>query len=179
MTAFASVFILYGSSFSPEMMTSSSSTIFSVDINKIERYVDLSEAEKEYLFDAFMTTYNRKYSTDEEESLRYANFKDFLFLIDQRNAEEKNNGGSAVHGITQFADLSQDEFEEGYLGYVANPEGSTASKHISTKEMEFKASSANSSIVNWAGVYTTSVNNQVCIIAKMIAITLHEFTRLI
>jgi hypothetical protein len=39
-----------------------------------------------------------------------------LKVCDERNEAEEVEGGTAVHGITQFADLSAKEFEDGYLG---------------------------------------------------------------
>ena len=43
-------------------------------------------------------------------------------MIDERNVAEKKAGGSAIHGITKFSDLSQEEFAGRYLTTVI-PEG--------------------------------------------------------
>lgn len=87
-------------------------------------YEDLSESTKVKLFEDFITNFKRNYTTDAEKGLRFANFKSFLHLIDERNAVEDGEIG-AVHGITKFADLTQEEFMQTYLGYdgsIKHPE---------------------------------------------------------
>ena len=64
------------------------------------------------LFSAFKKEYNKVYTSAEDESNRFAIFINQLKVIDERNAQEKFG---AVHGITRFADLTQDEFESMYL----------------------------------------------------------------
>ena len=51
----------------------------------------------------------------ETESRRFTIFLENLKMADRRNELELANGGSAVHGITNFSDLSQAEFESRYL----------------------------------------------------------------
>lgn len=70
-------------------------------------------------FEQFKEKFNKKYSSSAEESDRFAIFKNNLKTIDQRNLREiemtKNFGPKferAVHGITKFADLTQDEFRK-------------------------------------------------------------------
>jgi C1A family cysteine protease len=67
------------------------------------------------LFEEFKREHGRSYSTMEEEMSRFGTFVSNLKMIDDRNHDETNFGGSAVHGITRFADLSQEEFEKIYL----------------------------------------------------------------
>jgi C1A family cysteine protease len=67
------------------------------------------------LFEEFSKTHGKTYATEGEKSHRFAVFKNTLEVIDQRNQAEKMGGGSAEHGITRFADLTQMEFEEMYL----------------------------------------------------------------
>lgn len=38
-------------------------------------------------------------------------------IADKRNAAESTSGGTAIHGVTKFSDLSQNEFEQTYLGF--------------------------------------------------------------
>lgn len=59
-----------------------------------------------------------QYDTDDEEMVGFQNFQSFLSLIDERNTAEIANGGSSIHGITKFCDLTQTEFEKNFLGYV-------------------------------------------------------------
>jgi len=66
---------------------------------------------------------------------------------------EANNGGSAVHGVTKFADLSQVEFES-YLGYVETTD--TLSPEYPTID-EYTGAEAE---VDWTGTYTTAIKDQ-------------------
>lgn len=52
----------------------------------------------------------------DEEARRYSLFKQSLAAMDKRNAVERANNGTAVFGITVFADLSPEEFRSKYLG---------------------------------------------------------------
>jgi C1A family cysteine protease len=68
-------------------------------------------------FQAFITEYRKSYFSASEYNLRKANFAATLDMIAQRNAEDP----TAKHGITKFADWSQEEFEA-ILGYKAKGE---------------------------------------------------------
>ena len=81
---------------------SSSAKSLSLDTtNERIKYADLDETSIVNLFEEFKVRYNRHYETNDEESLRYIYFRDFLRVIDERN----DNDTFAVHGITKFADL--------------------------------------------------------------------------
>lgn len=89
-------------------------------------YTSLSDIEKSALFDEFKEAFGREvhkycqkkiswtyqayhhfqYKSDDEEEEKYQNFKDFLKLVDERNDSEQEGGGSAVHGVTKFADMT-------------------------------------------------------------------------
>jgi len=56
--------------------------------------------------------YNVNYFSEKEEAYRFKVFRGTLELIDQRNAESK---GTAVHGITKFADMTPQEFDQKML----------------------------------------------------------------
>ena len=72
-----------------------------------------------YAFEQFKAEYGRHYDSKEENELRFAIFVKNLELIDERNSIELKSGGSgSQHGITRFADLSQDEFKNRYLKTV-------------------------------------------------------------
>jgi cathepsin F len=68
------------------------------------------------LFQKFITDYSKTYSSIEEFETRFKTFQDFLDIVDKRNWLEWSLGNKdVVHGVTQFADLSQKEFQETYL----------------------------------------------------------------
>jgi cathepsin F len=101
------------------------------------------------LFEEFKIKYNKSYATIEEATLRYNYFNRFLELIDERNG----NDTYAVHGITKFADLSEEEFRKISLGY--KPADNSNAKIVYTNHYEGDAT-----YINWADVYTTPVKDQ-------------------
>lgn len=119
-------------------------------------YADLSEDQKKELFTGFKAIHQKSYSTPEEELNRYEIFKSFLSVIDNRNAEEAAKGGSAKHGVTKFADMTEDEFKRIYLTY-RKPTEKFIEKKVA-KASEPSADSATS--VDWSGTYTTPVKDQ-------------------
>lgn len=63
-------------------------------------------------FAAFLKTYGKAYATPEEHSYRFSVFSDNL----RRARRHQLLDPSALHGVTPFSDLTQEEFEKGYLG---------------------------------------------------------------
>jgi C1A family cysteine protease len=122
------------------------------------------------LFEDFKKKFNRQYNTKEEEDLRFKNFQAFLGHIDDRNGKEADMNGKAIHGITRFADMTQDEFKKGYLKYKRSSEKDNARKNLKlspfkgkpTKKEKISAKKGDSTptSVDWSGVYTTSVKDQ-------------------
>jgi cathepsin F len=109
-----------------------------------------------YAFDAFKVEHRRTYASAEEEAQRFANFVENLKLIDTRNANERKAGGTAVHGITKFADMTQEEFKKGYL--TARPELKKVNPNTVT---DLAPPSATAGLVDWTGIYTTPIKDQV------------------
>eukprot|EP00341_Mesodinium_pulex_P002796 CAMPEP_0116909632 /NCGR_PEP_ID=MMETSP0467-20121206/14391_1 /TAXON_ID=283647 /ORGANISM="Mesodinium pulex, Strain SPMC105" /LENGTH=284 /DNA_ID=CAMNT_0004585027 /DNA_START=159 /DNA_END=1013 /DNA_ORIENTATION=+ len=90
----------------------------------------------------------------EEEQTRYQTFVSNLKSIDERNEIERKAGGSAIHGITKFTDMSQEEFAAKFL---------TADASMRTKSAEVAEVppyTGSSSSKDWTGVYTTPVKDQ-------------------
>jgi len=86
---------------------------------------------------------------------RYSHFLTNLKIADKRNAEERLAGGSAIHSITQFSDMSQEEFALRYLkADVSQRTGTAPVAEISTPP------SAVLGLVDWSGKLTTPVKNQ-------------------
>lgn len=106
-------------------------------------------------WEGFKRDFARKYHPS-EEGFRFRVFVKNLRLIDERNEAEIANGGSAVHGITQFADLTEEEFVSTFLGSVM-PEEVRANAEvmdIAPLPEGLKASK------DWSGILTTPVKNQ-------------------
>ena len=68
-----------------------------------------------YAFRQFVAEHNRHYPTMKEELKAYNTFVENMKVVDERNAKEIAAGGSPVHGVTKFADMSQADFEARYL----------------------------------------------------------------
>jgi hypothetical protein len=64
------------------------------------------------LFEQFKLDYNKQYATDAEEAHRFEVFVENLI-----RAEERNRLGTEQHGVTQFMDITPDEFRQQYLGF--------------------------------------------------------------
>jgi len=109
------------------------------------------------MWESFKQEYSKKYLTMTEESNRYNYFIENLKIIDARNAMEKATGGLAIHGITKFSDLSQDEFASRYL--LAKPSMATEKKTIMTAN-EIPKYNGPAGLVDWTGIYTTGVKDQ-------------------
>lgn len=58
-------------------------------------------------FRQFKQNFGRTYENEAEEAMRFRIFQNNLFLIRQLNKFEQ---GSAIYGVTDFADLTQDEY---------------------------------------------------------------------
>ena len=111
-------------------------------------------ATQKSLWEDFKAKYGKRYQTMEEETRRFYLFVENLKVADQRNAEEKKTGGSAVHGITKFSDLSQVEFETHYL--TSDPSMKSANR----KKMGNLPPPKVGGLVDWTGVYTSAVKDQ-------------------
>ena len=106
-----------------------------------------------YAWESFKSEFRREYGSEKEESLRFKHFEATLKLIEERNAAERHNGGSAQHGITRFADLSQEEFQARYLKTVM-PE------KFEKKNLVNLQPPTSTKAADWTGTYTTPVKDQ-------------------
>jgi len=111
------------------------------------------EALKE-MFESFKQKFGRNYATMDEELTRFATFTENLKLVDERNAVERAAGGSAEHGITQFSDMSQQEFADMFLTLDVTKKMGNATL------TEVKPYEGVETLVDWTGKYTTAVKNQ-------------------
>jgi C1A family cysteine protease len=106
------------------------------------------------LFQRFQTDFGRKY-TESEEPNRFRAFVQSLKSIDTRNAMD----ASATHGITQFADLTQEEFASTYLTAKRNS-GTPLSALRTVVDHVENTYNGTDSLVDWTGIYTTPVKDQ-------------------
>jgi cathepsin F len=97
-----------------------------------------------------------QYSTADEEITRYAIFKQSLKEVDALNAGEKADNGTAVFGITVFADMSPQEFRSQYLG--AQMPDESERKLIETKSVV--AYTGTNTVADWRSTQTTPVKDQ-------------------
>jgi len=68
-------------------------------------------------FTNFQTKYGKTYGSDAEWARRAGIFAANLARVGELNNEHLLAGGDAVHGITKFMDMTQDEFAAMYLTY--------------------------------------------------------------
>mmetsp|Transcript_3725 Transcript_3725/g.6335 ORF Transcript_3725/g.6335 Transcript_3725/m.6335 type:complete len:335 (+) Transcript_3725:44-1048(+) len=108
-----------------------------------------------FMFDTFVREHNKQYAPEEVQT-RFLNFVQNLKIADERNQAERKNNGTAVHGISRFMDLSQEEFRSNYLG-ARRP---TDEDRSGLKTVLSSVPSAASSSVDWSGVLTTPVKDQ-------------------
>jgi len=67
-------------------------------------------------FQNFISTYGKRYDSEEEFTKRFGIFRDNLLRIERDNEEHiKVYNGEAVFGVTKFSDLTQAEFKNIYL----------------------------------------------------------------
>lgn len=108
---FRSNFILLLSVSSLLFSTAVSETSFDEQNDLTIRQVDGSlNAEKQ--FERFKVKYGKTYTTQEEHDHRLRIFKGNL----ERAKQHQLLDPSAVHGVTQFSDLTHEEFHRYYLG---------------------------------------------------------------
>ena len=125
------------------------------------KYTELDSDTKKNLFRDFKINYEKAYKDSKEESFRMQQFDSFLERVDQINAKNFANGGEGtVHGITKFADYTQDEFTKMFMGYIPADEVTKKSRMTQQKAITVHPMSSTKSSVDWTGVYTTSVNDQ-------------------
>jgi len=79
----------------------------------VMKHKAISEALQAAEFEQWMAQYSKVYSTPEEKTLRFSNYKATVARVAQKNKE--SHGVGATFGVTKFADLSPEEFREKIL----------------------------------------------------------------
>lgn len=117
------------------------------------------------LWENFKAEFKPEYADDAEEKRRFGYFLENLKIADERQLAEHRVGGSAVHGVTVFSDLTDAEFKT-RLGFKRDPKR-TVPRSVSggvgsnsTVESTLGSCSVTSSTVDWTGIYTSGVRSQ-------------------
>jgi hypothetical protein len=116
--------------------------------------------DSQVLWTNFKTTYNKVYNDTQSEKDHYRAFLVTLINIDKRNSDEISNGGQAIHGITQFADMIQNDFENQILAKQLGS-GIAGTPYQLPDQSIIQSLNMSSRLVDWTGKYTTPVKDQV------------------
>jgi len=108
------------------------------------------------LFEQFKQNFRRQYQTMDEEVRRFNLFTENLKSVDVRNALEIAQGGNSVHGITQFSDWSEEEFQ----GYLTLDMSTIRFDGKNATDADIKPYTGPAGAVDWTGKYTTAVKDQ-------------------
>mmetsp|Transcript_39554 Transcript_39554/g.40311 ORF Transcript_39554/g.40311 Transcript_39554/m.40311 type:complete len:832 (+) Transcript_39554:136-2631(+) len=100
----------------PIFVFAASRSRFNLANTTIQTGTHLEESAISSMFIQFCNDHQKVYSSEEEKEFRFKVFQENLQLIKVRNDQEIKNGGTAVHGITMFSDLTTEEFSKRYFG---------------------------------------------------------------
>lgn len=113
----------------------------------------VADQEPEKLFKDFIRDYGKNYSTIEEYKHRFLIFAKSLNHTKELNAMQRAAGGEDAFGITEFSDMSPEEFRRIYLT-LRRPDNFTA------RPKEFINASLFAESVDWRGKALTGVRSQ-------------------
>lgn len=120
--------------------------------------LSLSREEMEQQFTSFMKEHQKTYDNEEEHSYRFGIFMETLKLIEERNEAEKMHGGSAVHGITRFADMTQEEFRAQFLDMSMSMK--LASRRAASQAVKIPPVTSGATAKDWTSTQTTAIKDQ-------------------
>ena len=127
--------------------------------DKYTSYNQLTMSDKKALFSQYKVDFQRTYA-ETDDNMRLAYFLSFLDKVDERNEKEAIAGGTAVHGITMFADMSEDEFKA-YRGVKLEMKDMYKESEIALPAEVEEVKYNRDKIVDWTGKYTSfGVKNQ-------------------
>ena len=116
--------------------------------------LSINDAKK--LFDEFKVKYSKKYSSEADETFRFAIFKENLQVINERNKAELAVNGTMVHGVTIFSDISDSEFRKKYLLSTTSNNKDVGSLYNEDRIIR----SSELVRVDWRGTLSTPVKDQ-------------------
>ena len=120
---------------------------------------EVSDNNKEYIFNLYSKKYSKNYLSDEEYTARLSTFKTTLDLIDVKNSNERLSGGSARHGVTKYSDMSASELKSTIL---SGRKQNTGTDRLRGEALFLSISpySGSESSRDWTDVMTTPVIDQ-------------------
>eukprot|EP00607_Mallomonas_marina_P000904 CAMPEP_0182439192 /NCGR_PEP_ID=MMETSP1167-20130531/86286_1 /TAXON_ID=2988 /ORGANISM="Mallomonas Sp, Strain CCMP3275" /LENGTH=757 /DNA_ID=CAMNT_0024632835 /DNA_START=642 /DNA_END=2915 /DNA_ORIENTATION=+ len=140
---------------------------------------EFEESAMASMFLQFCDEHMKVYDTEEKRTHRYNVFKNNLKQIRNRNEQEQKNGGTALHGVNMFSDLTSEEFSDQYLGNMqrkADQHHPSDVMHVRSEQLDKAAyipveimdlngnrqlsQSAAFGVRDWSSMYTTPVKNQ-------------------
>ncbi|KAI5632389.1 papain family cysteine protease domain-containing protein [Phthorimaea operculella] len=90
---------------------------------------DLEDAED--LFEEFINNYNKQYASEQEKQYRFNIFKENLAIVNKLRLEQPQ----ALFDIQEHSDLTKDEFQSSYLGFLPKPSTIEAEKVIVKEDL--------------------------------------------
>lgn len=114
----------------------------------------VGEDHDDHHFSMFKKKFGKSYESKEEHDYRFSVFKGNLRLAERNQKEDVN----AVHGVTKFSDMTEEEFREKHLGLkpLRFPKDATKAPILPTKDLPADFDWRDHGAV-------TPVKNQVCI----------------
>jgi hypothetical protein len=110
----------------------------------------LVDADHDVMFLQFLETYEKSYESEEEHLRRRNAFVENLKVCDERNKMELAAGGTAVHGVTKFSDLSQEEFRAKLLSGLIIPPDLESSTDENVEERKLVSTGVTAK--DWTGI---------------------------
>lgn len=123
---------------------------------------EVSDENKEYIFNLYSKKYSKNYFGDEEYKTRLSTFKSTLDLIDVKNSNERLAGGSARHGVTKYSDMSASELKSKLLSGRKQSTGNEVTERMRGEAVFLTISpyAGAYSARDWSEVMTTPVIDQ-------------------
>jgi len=113
-------------------------------------------------FSKFQAKYNLQFSSKAQQLQAQQAFT--KNLVDVYNLNNNNAAGSASFGLNSFVQLSPNQFNNMYTGYIGItylPSSLSSQNLVHSRPQHLANMKVNTNTsVNWAGVYTTSIKDQ-------------------
>ena len=139
------------------LIVAASTLLSAVNAAYVNQYNSNKEEQKS-AWDAYKLAHNKTYNTIDLEYRRFYLFHGNMKNIDNRNEAEISAGNSPVHGVTKYLDLTDAEYKATLLKAIPPTSRRRLTPENSITSLDFKLQNT---LVDWTGVYTTPVKDQV------------------